>query len=118
MDECARQAGIAFDASIEADSFEPMIDLVRNGFGSTVLPFAPIHALVKAGALCAAPITDPAPTRKLVLAFAADRAVSPAARFVAQSFVEIATDLVSRKVWAGQMLDGDLLNTVKGIRSR
>ena len=101
MERCVRQAGIELRASVEADSFQVMIDLVRSGFGMTVLPLAPIHSLeqlVEGGELCAAPLVDPTPVRKLVLACPADRAVSPAARFVGEAFVEIATDLVSRKL--------------------
>jgi LysR family nitrogen assimilation transcriptional regulator len=104
MEGCARRAGIALRATIEADSFSAMIDLVRSGFGSTVLPLAPIHKLVECGALCAAPLTDPAPERKLVVVYPADRAVSPSARFVGETFTEIAGDLVGRGVWAGRML--------------
>lgn len=104
MEECARQAGIELLANIEADSFGAMIDLVRNGVGSTVLPLAPIHGLVESGVLCAAPLIEPVPERKLVLAYPADRPVGPAARFVADVFTEIAADLVSRNIWVGRML--------------
>ena len=48
-----------------------------------------------------------APTRKLVLAYPADRPVSPAARFVGDVFLEIATDLVDRNIWVGHMLAQD-----------
>jgi LysR family transcriptional regulator, nitrogen assimilation regulatory protein len=107
VEDCARQAGVELHASVEADSFGALIDLVRNGFGSTVLPLAPIYSLVRGGALCAAPLVDPTPTRKLVLAYPADRPVSPAARFVGDVFMEIATDLVDRNIWTGHMLAQD-----------
>jgi LysR family transcriptional regulator, nitrogen assimilation regulatory protein len=105
MEECARQAGIQLRGSVEADSFGAMIDLVRNGVGSTALPLAPIHALVESGVLCAAPLVNPTPARKLVLAYPADRSVSPAARFVGDTFTEIAADLVARNIWVGHMID-------------
>ncbi len=104
MEECARSAGIDLLASVEADSFGAMIDLVRNGVGTTVLPLAPIHGLVESGALCAAPLIEPMPERKLVLAYPADRPVSAAARFVADTFTAIAADLVARNIWVGRML--------------
>lgn len=107
IDACARKADIALDASIEADSLEAMIDLVRGGFGVTVLPLAPIHAEVEAGRLEAAPIVEPVPTRRLVIARAADRAATPAMRFVAQTIVEIAADLAARGVWRGRMIERD-----------
>jgi DNA-binding transcriptional LysR family regulator len=105
VEDCAQKAGIELHTSLEADSFGAMIDLVRNSFGSTILPLAPIHSLVETGALCAAPLVDPVPARKLVLAYPADRPVSPAARFVGETFTEIAADLVGRNVWSGHMLD-------------
>lgn len=104
-EECARKAGIELSASVEADSFGAMIDLVRNGFGSTVLPLAPIYPMVQSGILNATPLKGPAPERKLVIAYPADRPVSPATRFVAETLIAITTDLVERKVWGGRLID-------------
>ena len=105
MEDCAHQAGIVLRASVEADSLGAMIDLARHGFGSTVLPLAPIHTLVESGVLSAAPLVDPTPTRKVVLAYPVDRPVSRAARFVGDTFTQIASDLVAQRIWGGQMLD-------------
>lgn len=104
VDECARQAGIALTTSVEADSFGAMIDLARNGFGATILPLAPIFSLVSAGQLKATPLVDPTPARKLVIVYPSDRPISPAARFVADTFKEIADDLVRRDIWLGHMI--------------
>jgi DNA-binding transcriptional LysR family regulator len=103
-DQCARRAGIVLAPTLEADSFSGLIDLVREGFGATILPLAPIYDAVKRGALSASPLIDPAPKRRLVMLFAADRPVSPAARHVAEVFTAAAQDLVRRKVWAGELL--------------
>ncbi|MDN7144206.1 LysR family transcriptional regulator [Pseudomonas sp. JQ170] len=104
VDECARKAGITLRTSLEADSFTAMVDLVRNGFGLTVLPLASIYSQLQNGSLSAAPLVDPTPMRTLVQVFPADRRVSPAAKFVAQAFTDIAADLIERQVWAGHML--------------
>ncbi|MGY1919452.1 LysR family transcriptional regulator [Pseudomonas tolaasii] len=104
LDNCAREVGIQLRTPVEADSFGAMIELVRNGFGLTALPLASIYTQVQSGVLSAAPLVDPVPMRKLVEVFPADRRVSPAARFVGDIFIEIATDLVNRKIWAGHML--------------
>ncbi len=104
LDDCARELGIKLKTSVEADSFGAMIDLVRNGFGLTALPLASIYAQIEAGVLSAAPLVDPIPMRKLVEVFPADRRVSPAAKFVGEAFIEIATGLVNRNIWAGHML--------------
>lgn len=104
VDSCARKADIKLKSSIEADSLGAMIDLVRNGFGWTILPLAPIYSQVENGTLSVAPLIDPEPTRKLVLAFPADRRISPAAKFAGESFTQIATDLVNKNIWSGHML--------------
>jgi len=104
LDNCAREVGVKLTSSVEADSFGAMIDLVRNGFGLTALPLASIWSQLEDGTLCAAPLVDPVPMRKLVQVFPADRRVAPAARFVAEAFIEIAADLVERRIWAGHML--------------
>lgn len=104
VEACARRAGIEIRSVVEADSFRALVDLVAAGFGATVLPLAPIYAAVRAGALSAAPLSDPAPTRKLVVAYPSDRAISPAARFLGGAVTEVAADLVERGIWAGRML--------------
>ena len=104
LDDCARKAGVELKASVEADSYSALINLVQHGFGSTVLPLAPIYELVQKGLLCAAPIVDPTPTRKLVLVYPADRPVSPAARFVGESLIGIAADLSEKSIWMGDMI--------------
>lgn len=104
LDDCAREVGVKLRTHVEADSFGAMIDLVRNGFGLTALPLASIWSQLQNGSLCAAPLVDPVPMRKLVQVFPADRRISPAARFVADAFIEIAADLVERRIWAGHML--------------
>jgi len=105
LEQCAQKAGIELTASVEVDSLGAMIDLVRNGFGSTVLPLAPIYPLVQSGVLTAVPVKDPVPQRKLVLIYPAERPVSPGARLVGDTLISIATDLVDRKVWTGRMLN-------------
>jgi LysR family transcriptional regulator, nitrogen assimilation regulatory protein len=104
VDDCAQRANVTLRTSVEADSFGAMIDLVKGGFGSTVLPLAPIFSLVESGLLHASPLVDPTPTRELVVVYPADRALSPPARFVADTLRRLAADLVERKIWLGEML--------------
>lgn len=104
MDQCAGEVGFKIVASIEADSFGAMIDLVRNGFGLTALPLASIYSHLQAGTLCAAPLVEPTPMRKLVMVTPADRKVSQATRYVGDTFVELASELVGQGIWAGHML--------------
>jgi DNA-binding transcriptional LysR family regulator len=106
-DRNAQRAGIALSPAVEADSYGAMIDLVGNGFGSTILPLAPIYERVRAGALTAAPLINPEPTRRLVIAYSADRPITPATRFAGESFAAIAADLVEQGIWAGRVLGPD-----------
>lgn len=104
VEACARRAGIEIRTVTEADSFGALVNLVAAGFGMTVLPLAPIYAAVRDGILSAVPLTDPAPTRELVLAYPSDRVIGPAARFLGDAVTDVATDLVQRGIWAGHML--------------
>lgn len=104
MDHCAADLGFKIAASVEADSFGAMIDLVRHGFGLTALPLASIYSHLQNGTLCAAPLIEPTPMRKLVMVSPADRHVSPATRYVGETFVELAAELVEQGIWAGHML--------------
>lgn len=103
VEACARDTGTALSTRVEVESFTAMIALVRAGLGMTVLPLAPIHAMVEGGELGAAPLADPTPERRLVLAYSAERPLNPAARFVGEEFVAIAGDLVSRGIWMGEL---------------
>jgi LysR family transcriptional regulator, nitrogen assimilation regulatory protein len=104
LDATAARAGIALTSSLEADSLTAMIDLVRAGFGATILPYAPISARVSSGELTAAPLIDPTPCRRVVIAYPADRPIMPAARFVGEAFAAIASELVGKGAWAGQII--------------
>ncbi|MFJ4394435.1 LysR family transcriptional regulator [Pseudomonas sp. NPDC089396] len=104
MNQCAAEVGIKLNANVEADSFGAMIDLVRHGFGLTALPLASIYGHLQNGTLCAAPLVDPIPMRKLVMVSPADRHVTPATRYVGETFVELASELVKQGIWAGHML--------------
>ncbi|RYG28786.1 MAG: LysR family transcriptional regulator [Burkholderiales bacterium] len=105
LDTCASRAGIRLTPSIEPDSLTAMIDLVRGGFGLTILPLAPIHTRLLASELTAAPLIDPQPSRCVLIAYPADRPIMPAARFVGDTFVRIAGELVGNGIWAGTMID-------------
>lgn len=104
LDACALRAGITLKPSVEADSLNAIVALVRNGFGSTILPLPPVYDAVLEGRLQAVPIFDPAPTRTLVIASACDRGMTDAAQFIANAFIDVANEFVSRRGWAGTML--------------
>ena len=104
VEQCALEAGIALQIAVEADSYATLKDLVRHGHGWTILPLAPIHDDIAAERLAAAPLTDPAPVRQLVLSYPADRPVTRLARFAGETIADIVADQVERKMWPGQLL--------------
>jgi LysR family transcriptional regulator, nitrogen assimilation regulatory protein len=96
LETYALEAGVTLDVTVETDSYSALKDLVRNGFGRTILPLAPIFEDVSAGRLSAAPLVDPAPTRQLTLAFPSDRPVSRAAEFAGDALRSIMADYIKR----------------------
>lgn len=104
IDKCAADVGFRIRPNVEADSFGAMIELVRHGYGFTVLPMASIYSHIQNGTLSAALLVEPTPMRKLVKIFPADRRVSPAARYVGDTFVELASEMVEQGIWSGYML--------------
>lgn len=106
VERCAVEARTPLRVDIEADTFETLKDLVRHGYRSTILPLAPIASDIAAGRLTAAPLIDPAPDRRLVLAFPSDRPPNGAARAAAAAVTTVVTDLVQRGAWAAQLVTG------------
>ena len=103
---CAEEAGFALHVPVEADSYATLKSLVRSGHGFTILPLAPIHADLATGQLCAAPLRDPVPTRRLILSYPTDRPVPRLARFAGQVIAATVTQMVERGVWPGRLPAG------------
>lgn len=108
VERCAAEVGIMLDVGVEADSYATLKDLVRHGHGWTILPLTPIHADVGVGDLTAAPLIDPVPVRRLILAYPADKPASRLARFAGQAIEDVVKDHVERAVWIGQLLAADV----------
>ena len=104
LERFAQEAGVSLDVTVEMDSYTAMKDLVRHGYGCTILPIAPIYEDVAAGRLVAVPICDPSPTRQLVLSYPTDRPVSRAAQLAGESLTGIMADHVNRGIWRGELL--------------
>lgn len=104
LDVAAMKAGIELTTTIEVDSLSAIIDLVRAGLGATILPYAPIHQLVLTGELVAINLVDPTPSRRVVMAYAMDRSISPATPFIGQVFAEVIEKLVVTGEWNGNIV--------------
>ncbi len=107
IDRYALEAGVVLDVKIEADSYSTLKLLVRKGHGFTVLPLAPIHEELTQGGLCAAPLVEPAPVRRLVLSYPTDRPLARLARFAGRAIADSVAVLVDRGIWLGRMLVAD-----------
>lgn len=105
LDRAAADAGFDFDVRVEADSYGALKDLVKAGHGMTILPLAPIYAEVTAGGLCVAPLVDPTPTRRLILAMPTDRTVTRLGTFAIDEIVGAIRQLIEAGVWIGRLIE-------------
>lgn len=104
VDRCAAEQGMRLDIPVEADSYSTLKALVRKGHGFTILPKAPIHGDILQGHVRAAPLFDPAPVRRLVMAYPGDRPVTRLARFAGQVIAAKVALMVESEVWLGRKL--------------
>jgi DNA-binding transcriptional LysR family regulator len=100
----SRKANVHLNVVLEADSYTALQDLVRHGYGHTILPLAPVRKEVSAGRLTAAPITNPVPSCRLVLSYPSYRAVSRAAQFAGETLTSIITNQVVQDIWAARLI--------------
>jgi LysR family nitrogen assimilation transcriptional regulator len=107
LDRLAQEANITLNVKVEADSYSTLKSLVRSGHGVTVLPLAPIHEELTKGSLCAAPLVDPVPMRRLIMSYPTDRPVPRLARFAGQVIATTIEMLVERGIWSGRVLIPD-----------
>ena len=105
LDHYAHEAGFQLNIKIEADSYSTLKSLVCNDHGVTVLPLAPIHEELREGHLCAAPLINPVPVRRLILSYPTDRPVSRLARFAGQVIADTVARLVDERIWSGRILE-------------
>lgn len=103
LERCAEDHGFSLFVPVEADSYSTIKTLVRCGHGSTVLPMAPIHRDLALGQLCAAPLRNPTPMRRLVLSYPTDRPVPRLARYAGDILASTVRQMVEKGVWPGHL---------------
>lgn len=103
LDKCAGERGFALSVPVEADSYSTLKGLVRGGHGMTILPRAPIHRDLAVGDLCAAPLHNPVPMRRLILSFPTDRPIPRLARFAGGVIAQNVQKMVQDGVWPGRL---------------
>ena len=119
VERCAEERGVVLNIKIEADSYSTLKGLVRSGHGMTVLPLAPIHEELREGRLCAAPLVNPVPMRRLIMSYPTDRPTRRLARFAGQAIANTIETLVAQGIWSGRIsMDDSVLDTAKEIKKR
>jgi DNA-binding transcriptional LysR family regulator len=104
VDDYAREAGIQLDVVVKVDGYGSLKDLVRAGFGYTVMPATAFRQEQSVGQLCLAPLCDPSSVRHLTLCYPQDRRISRAARFAGDILVEKMIGLVRDGIWNGAFI--------------
>lgn len=107
FDTCAAKASLTVNTVVEAETMHTMLDLTRAGYGATIMPLPPLHGYLKEGSISVAPLIDPTPERRVVVCYAADRAISPAARYLGRSFQTLAAELVRGGKWGGRLITSE-----------
>lgn len=91
----------------EIDSLTAVINMVEQGLGYTILPYAAVGSRVESGHLTASAIAEPRMIRHLVLATSTQRPVTNATRALVKMVTQLARDLVRDGVWMPRaQLDG------------
>lgn len=103
LDKCATERGFELSVPVEADSYSTLKSLVRGGHGFTILPKAPIHGDLARGELCAAPLRNPEPVRRLILSYPTDRPLTRLARFAGQIIASKVGQMVAEGLWSGRL---------------
>jgi len=88
VDQWTEPRGIKLDYVMELDSITIIKEMIKRGFGYSILPYATMHAEALSGDLDVMPIVDPAVTRDLVIAVNARRPLSAAVKAVCDVIVE------------------------------
>lgn len=110
IDQAAAQAQVEIDVAVQTNSMSLQKQLVRRGHGWTILPGAGVAADLAAGALSAAPLSEPEVWRSIVVSVPRAGPVTPAAQAVASQL----TGQVRIAVREGWWLSAELLSINMG----
>jgi LysR family nitrogen assimilation transcriptional regulator len=88
IDQWTEPRGIKLNYVMELDSITIIKEMIKRGFGYSILPYATVHAEAQSGDLGVMPIIDPTITRDFVVAVNARRPLSAAVKAVRELIVE------------------------------
>ncbi len=101
VDTVAADADVALAVDVELDALSAIKELVEDGAGYTILPYASVHREVAEGRLAARRIFGPPISRSLLLASSTQQPISAAARAVMQQIKGQVRNLVDTGNWLG-----------------
>lgn len=87
--------------AVEVDSYANIKELVKSGFGCSILPLHVIAPEVEAGTMRTWPIESPAVQRGVFLAHSEGRAMTSAVAAIHRLLPEVLLDLVTSGAWSG-----------------
>jgi LysR family transcriptional regulator, nitrogen assimilation regulatory protein len=88
IEQWSEPRGIKLDYLMELDSITIIKEMIKRGFGYSILPYATVHPEALNGELGVMPIVDPTMTRDFVIAVNARRPLSAAVKVVRELMAE------------------------------
>lgn len=107
IDRAAARAQVEMEIAVQTNSMTLQKRLVQGGHGWTILPGAGIAADVAAGALSAAPLSEPEVWRSLVVGIPRVGRIMPAVEAVARELVHQVHIATVQGRWLSAQLSGD-----------
>lgn len=101
IEQHMQDRGLSADPVIEVDSYSCIKQLVRDGFGCSVLPVHAVAEESRNGHLQTLPFTDRPIWREASLARHRTRLSSRAALVVGQALQDVTTGLIANGIWLG-----------------
>lgn len=89
IDPWTEPRGIKFNYTMELDSITIIKEMIKRGFGYSIMPYATVHAEALSGELGVIRIIEPTVTRDFVVAVNARRPLSAAVKAVRDVIVEV-----------------------------
>lgn len=107
VEQAATRKGMELTVAAETNEMSVQKTLVIGGHGWTILPSIAVADELARGTLTAAPLTDPAVHRKIVLAIATNRQATTPVRNVVPLLLDCMKNAIRRNQWPAARWIGD-----------
>ena len=105
IESVAADQSVDIVPAIEIDSYAQIKELARRGLGFAILPMMAVDAALKSGDFQIWRFEPPGITRKVYLAYSAERPLHTAPRAIGQLAWEILRQQVRSGEWAAELSD-------------